>query len=54
MGEREAICVCKHARIEHYAERGECLFSTEDEMWACGCHEFVERDDWLDWEDSDD
>lgn len=33
-----------HAQSEHFGHpgRGNCMFSTETETWACFCEEFVE------------
>lgn len=33
-------CACGHAKEDHFRESGQCLFSTEEETWACGCDEY--------------
>lgn len=36
----EAQCACSHDKDTHWRGEGECMFSTNVEVWACGCHEY--------------
>lgn len=33
-------CGCGHEQDAHWRGKGECMFSTDNEVWACGCHEY--------------
>lgn len=37
-------CTCGHDPAEHFRGTGECMASTPDETWACGCHEYRPAD----------
>lgn len=34
-------CRCGHTRADHYAGRGECMYATDQQTWACACHEYL-------------
>jgi hypothetical protein len=35
-----AICTCGHPADDHWHGRGNCMTSTVEQRWACGCPEF--------------